>query len=69
MRRRIREAYRLNRNEFKQAVAGSDKYRTVSISFIYIHTENLDYATVERKMRRLLDKVTAGSVSTQEADQ
>ena len=57
MRRRIREAYRLNRNSLKRAVAASESVRTLGMAFIYIHGENTDFALIEKKMRRLLSKV------------
>lgn len=58
LRRRIREAYRLNRVGLKRAVAANEGIRTLSMAFIYIHDDNLEYATIEKKMRRLLAKVT-----------
>jgi len=58
LRRRIREAYRLNRKYLKQAVSVNNDIRTISMAFIYIHDNNIEYATIEKKMRRLLAKVT-----------
>lgn len=66
MRRRIREAYRLNRNNLKQVVTTNNRIRTLSLAFIYIHNDNIEYATVEKKMRRLLAKVTEKVKSTNE---
>lgn len=57
MRRRIREAYRLNRHALKQAIDSNPHVRTLSVSFIYIHTDNADFSVIERKMRRLLSKL------------
>lgn len=57
MRRRIREAYRLNRMPLKQALDASPDIRTLSLAFIYMHNENVDYRLVEKKMRRLLGKI------------
>lgn len=57
MRRRIREAYRLCRKELLSGVAQLPTTGTLSMAFIYIHNENLPYATIERKMRSLLRKV------------
>ena len=59
MRRRIREAYRLCRKELLGEVAGLPTTGTLSMAFIYIHNENLPYATIEKKMRALLRKVAA----------
>ncbi len=59
MRRRIREAYRLCRKEILGEVAASQEIGTLSMAFIYIHNENISYATIEKKMRSLLKKVAA----------
>jgi len=59
MRRRIREAYRLNRNFLFPLIAEHPEIRTVSLSFIYIHNDNLPYQAIEPKMKRLLAKVAA----------
>ena len=57
MRRLIREAYRLNRLELKAAASDSDGVRTVSMAFIYLHPEKLDYSSIEKKMKKLLGKL------------
>lgn len=57
MRRRIREAYRLNRMELQDLVNELNPEGTLSLGFVYISQENEDYALVERKMKRLLQKV------------
>lgn len=59
MRRRIREAYRLNRHTLKEIAASHPEIGTLSLAFIYIHNENCDYALVERKMKRILAKIAA----------
>lgn len=56
MRRLIREAYRLNRHKLDEAAAEAG-LRSVEMAFIYIHGEKSDYATVEKKMKRLLGKL------------
>lgn len=61
MRRRIREAYRLNRKELLADVAEKSDIRTLSMAFIYLHDKNLPYSTIERKIRLLLKKL-AGRV-------
>ena len=57
MRRLIREAYRLNRKGLKLEAAGNPDVRTVSMAFVYLGNEKTDYATVEKKMKRLLGKI------------
>lgn len=55
MRRRIREAYRLNRLPLKQlAQTGGG---TLSLAFIYLCDRNLPYSMIEQRMCRLLSKV------------
>lgn len=62
MRRRIREAYRLCRKELLHEVAQLPTTGTLSMAFIYIHNENLPYATIENKVRALLRK-TANQIA------
>ncbi|MDE6338517.1 MAG: ribonuclease P protein component [Muribaculaceae bacterium] len=58
MRRRIREAYRLNRLPLKETVLNLPGVGTLSLAFIYLCDQNLPYSTIEKKMRRLLAKVS-----------
>lgn len=58
LRRRIREAYRLNRHALKSAIESREDIATLSIAFIYMHDSNTDYRLIEKKMRRLLDRLT-----------
>ena len=58
MRRRIREAYRLNRLSLKETVENIPHSGTLSLAFIYLSDTNLPYSTIEKKMRRLLSKVS-----------
>lgn len=58
LRRRIREAYRLNRAELQQAVANCQRKIYLSVSFIYIGDKKLQYADIETKMKALLNKLT-----------
>lgn len=57
MRRRLREAYRLNRHILKDAVATDPEIGTLSIAFVYLHDKNLPYQVIEKKMQSLLRKV------------
>lgn len=51
MRRRVREAYRLNRNLLPDGAPG------LNIAFIYVADTLKPYAHIERAMRRLLNDV------------
>ena len=57
MRRRIREAFRLNRGALLQTVREIKQIRTLGIGLIYIHKENLPYAEIESKMQKILTKL------------
>lgn len=57
MRRRIREAYRLNRLPLRHLVAKYEEIRTLQISLIYIHDKNLPYSAIEEKFRFLVSKL------------
>ncbi|MDE6273395.1 MAG: ribonuclease P protein component [Muribaculaceae bacterium] len=58
MRRRIREAWRLQRRELRRAIEEHPELRTVSVALIYISTENVDSAKIRYKLRRLIDQIT-----------
>lgn len=68
MRRRIREAYRLNRKELLGDTVASSNIGTLSMAFIYIHNENLPFDTIQRKMRSLLKKIAKGVASLQQVN-
>lgn len=57
MRRRIREAYRLNRN----SILGNlqDDSGSLGMAFVYMHDKNLPYSTIEKKMKSLLSKLAS----------
>jgi len=59
MRRRIREAYRLNRLPLKGMLEANPGIRTLGMAIIYLHDKNLPYPTIEQKMRLLLKKLAA----------
>ena len=56
LRRRVREAYRLNRNLLVPAVADAEK--SVDVAFIYLSNEPVHYAEIEQRMQALLQKIT-----------
>ena len=55
MRRRIREAYRLNRHRLFPALESCDK--SADIAFVYLSTQPADFATIQSCMCQLLDKI------------
>ena len=57
MRRRIREAYRLNRLELRALAEESEELGTLSVALVYIHDKNLPYGTVEEKLLTVLGKL------------
>ncbi len=56
MRRRIREAYRLQRLPLKELAAADPDTATLSLAFIYLAADNAPYATIARSMETLLRK-------------
>ena len=59
MRRRIREAYRLERQALKERVENKEDMRLLDMAFVYIATTNEDFQTVRSRMRKLLAKIEA----------
>lgn len=59
MRRRIREAYRLSRLPMVETAKASPSGGTVSVSFIYMATENIPYAKIDRSMKILLSRLSS----------
>ena len=57
MRRRIREAYRINRLQLKEAAISDNETGTFSVSFIYIHDQNLPYDSIDFKMKKAISKL------------
>ena len=57
MRRRIREAYRLNSYPLQQLIDNSPMVSTMSLALVYVHDKNLPYNFVEEKMMVLLSKM------------
>lgn len=57
MRRRIREAYRLNRLPLADAIANNNDIRTLSMSIVYIAEKNEPYNFVEARLKKLLSKL------------
>lgn len=57
MRRRIREAYRLNSLQLRDDLLAIKDFGTMSLSLVYIHDQNLPYATIEDKIRAVLKKL------------
>lgn len=55
LRRRTREAYRLNRTLLVPALAEAGK--SVDVAFIYLSKSPADYAVIEEKMRVVLEKI------------
>jgi ribonuclease P protein component len=55
LRRRMREAYRLQKEGFYQKLAEKDLQ--LSMALIYLPTEELDYAPIYKGMGKLMDKI------------
>lgn len=59
MRRRIREAYRLNRLALKEELDSNPDVRTLGMALIYLDNKNVPYTTIENKMKILLNRLAA----------
>lgn len=57
LRRRVREAYRLNRLDFKKRICALPNLGSLQLAFIYIADKETDYALIEKKMIKLLGKL------------
>lgn len=57
LRRRVREAYRLNRDALLPAVTASGK--KIDIAFIYVSDEEKSYHSIEKRVRAILGAVAA----------
>lgn len=58
MRRRIREAFRLNRGELLEVVKELPQVRTLSIGLVYMKENVAAYDEIEDKMLKLIDKLS-----------
>lgn len=56
MRRRIREAYRLNRNIIYPLL--KEKNKTIEIAFIYLEDKLQNYSVINSRMQSLLNKLS-----------
>lgn len=57
MRRRIREAFRLNHHPLSSHIEINPDIRTLSLALIYVHDKELPYSMVEEKMKNLIVKL------------
>ncbi|MDE6297067.1 MAG: ribonuclease P protein component, partial [Muribaculaceae bacterium] len=67
LRRRIREAYRLNRLPLADVINNREDIGTLSIAFIYLGTENISYSEIEKRMINLLSRLEKKISSKSEA--
>lgn len=57
MRRRIKEAYRLNKHKIYSRLFEETSSDYFSFALVYIHDKNLPYVAVEDKMKILINKL------------
>lgn len=60
MRRRIREAYRLSRQEYQARIAGD---QCLDIAFVYLADKLLPYQVIDRAVNRLLARAIPAPVT------
>lgn len=66
LRRRVREAYRLNRHLLMPALESTGK--KVDIAFIYVSDEAKSYHSIEKRVQAILSAVAAGISQEQQTD-
>lgn len=59
MRRVVREAYRLNSQPLREAIARHPEIRTLSLGFVFLADSRWDYAKIEKRMKRLMADLIA----------
>ena len=57
MRRRIREAFRLNREPLLNTIRNLDSIRTLSVGIVYMKEANVSYSEIEEKLNKLIGKL------------
>lgn len=57
MRRRIREAFRLQWRPLRKMIQEDPQIRTLSLAIVYMHTENSDMATISSAISSALSKI------------
>lgn len=57
MRRRIKEAWRLNRLALEEAVEGRDDIFTLSVALVYMADRNHSYRKIESRMNGILERI------------
>lgn len=57
MRRRIREAFRLNWLPLKRMIQENPELRTLSLAIVYMQSENLDMSAISQAMASALSKI------------
>lgn len=68
MRRRIREAFRINRGPLLDSLQNVPQIRTLSLGIVYMKEANVRYIEIEEKMKRLLAKL-AEKLKTEEKEE
>lgn len=59
LKRRIREAYRLHKNDFYSRLNG----KQINLSILYIARETADYQSIAKGVRKLLNSIDLASAS------
>lgn len=68
MRRKVREAYRLNKHILYNSLSLVPDNLVIEIAFVYMSDKKKDYATVENRMVNILNKVSSSILSKYNAD-
>lgn len=57
LRRKVREAWRLNRRQLRQSVASRSDMRTLSVALLYLANEPKSTAKIQERMQKLLSQL------------
>ncbi|WP_462319181.1 ribonuclease P protein component [Marinilabilia sp.] len=57
LKRRMREAYRLNKHHLYDVIDQKDLQ--LAVAFLYISSDEMDYQTIEKGMKKAIDKLVA----------
>ena len=69
LRRRIREAYRLQRLSLRDIVSNQAEIGTLSVAIVYIHDKNLSYRHIEEKLKNVIDRLNGLVLQKEQKDE
>ena len=68
MRRRVREAYRLNKHILYDSLSSIPDNLVIEIAFVYMSDKKKDFSAVQSRMINILNKVSSSVLSSYNED-